>query len=101
MKALLREGSSRDLLRDYEPSCGPPFQALLLTEMGEMVCYTERCPDCGRVPPGRRQQRPPAPGPGVGRGLRRLLQQSRRQHKQGYVSRTSFLTSELVNVKAG
>ena len=60
---------------------------LYLLEMGEMVCYTERCPDCGRVPPGRRQQRPPAPGQGVGRGLRRLLQQSRRQHKQGYVSR--------------
>jgi len=25
----------------------------LLIEMGEMVCYSDRCPDCGRVPPGR------------------------------------------------
>ena len=64
-----------------------PCMNCILIEMGEMVCYTERCPDCGRVPPGRRQHRAPAPGQGVGRGLRRLLQQSRRQHKQGYVSR--------------
>ena len=27
--------------------------------MGEMACYTERCPDCGRIPPGRKKQKPP------------------------------------------
>ena len=24
----------------------------LLIEMGEMACYQERCPQCGRIPPG-------------------------------------------------
>ena len=31
----------------------------ILIEMGEMACYTERCPDCGRIPPGRKKQKPP------------------------------------------
>ena len=31
----------------------------ILIEMGEMACYTERCPDCGRVPPGRKKAKPP------------------------------------------
>jgi hypothetical protein len=26
----------------------------LLIEMGEMACYQERCPQCGRIPPGRK-----------------------------------------------
>ena len=26
----------------------------LLIEMGEMACYQERCPECGRIPPGRK-----------------------------------------------
>ena len=37
----------------------------LLIEMGEMACYQERCPQCGRVPPGRKaapgkKPKPPA-----------------------------------------
>ena len=28
----------------------------LLIEMGEMACYQERCPQCGRIPPDRRDQ---------------------------------------------
>ena len=44
MKTVVLEGvfhhekalvSSRGLLRDYEPSCGPPFAALLWTEAGD------------------------------------------------------------------
>ena len=31
----------------------------LLIEMGEMACYQERCPDCGRIPPGRKKAKPP------------------------------------------
>ena len=53
----------------------PPCMNCVLIEMGEMVCYTgilkiifgaaekyltfvlvEKCPDCGRVPPGRRKK---------------------------------------------
>ena len=26
----------------------PPCMNCVLIEMGEMVCYSERCPDCGR-----------------------------------------------------
>ena len=33
----LGEGRSRGLLRDYEPSDGPPFQALLLTACFEAL----------------------------------------------------------------
>ena len=36
----------------------------LLIEMGEMACYQERCPQCGRIPPGRKapgkKSKPPA-----------------------------------------
>ena len=31
----------------------------LLIEMGEMACYQERCPECGRIPPGRKKAKPP------------------------------------------
>merc|ERR1712240_786821 len=24
-----------------------------------MACYQERCPDCGRIPPGRKKAKPP------------------------------------------
>jgi len=34
----------------------PPCMNCVLIEMGEMVCYSERCPDCGRIPPGRRKK---------------------------------------------
>ena len=37
----------------------PPCLNCILIEMGEMACYQERCPQCGRIPPGRRIQ-PPA-----------------------------------------
>ena len=29
-----------------------------LIEMGEMACYTERCPQCGNVPPCRKESYP-------------------------------------------
>ena len=32
----------------------PPCMNCLLIEMGEMACYTERCQECGRIPPGRK-----------------------------------------------
>jgi len=32
-----------------------PCMNCLLIEMGEMVCYTPRCPECGRTPPGRKK----------------------------------------------
>ena len=31
----------------------------ILIEMGEMACYQERCPECGRIPPGRKKAKPP------------------------------------------
>ena len=35
-------------------SCGPPpCLNCILIEMGEMACYQDRCPQCGRVPPNR------------------------------------------------
>ena len=37
----------------------PRCMNCILIEMGEMACYTERCPDCGRIPPGRKKQKPP------------------------------------------
>ena len=43
----------------------PPCMNCLLIEMGEMACYQERCPQCGRIPPGRKvpprkKPKPPA-----------------------------------------
>ena len=38
--------------------------------MGEMACYTDRCPQCGRPPPGGKpilQAARPAPQQGYGR----------------------------------
>ena len=32
----------------------------LLIEMGEMACYTARCPECGRLPPGTARTAPAA-----------------------------------------
>ena len=32
----------------------------LLIEMGEMACYTARCPECGRLPPGTARTAAPA-----------------------------------------
>ena len=29
-----------------------PCMNCLLIEMGEMACYQERCPQCGKIPPG-------------------------------------------------
>ena len=31
----------------------PPCLNCILIEMGEMACYQDRCPQCGRVPPDR------------------------------------------------
>ena len=31
----------------------PPCMNCVLIEMGEMVCYSERCPDCGRWEAGQ------------------------------------------------
>jgi len=33
-----------------------PCQNCLFIEMGEMACYQETCPDCGRVPPSRTRE---------------------------------------------
>ena len=33
-----------------------PCQNCLFIEMGEMACYQETCPDCGRVPPSRSRE---------------------------------------------
>ena len=33
-----------------------PCQNCAFIEMGEMACYTETCPDCGRVPPSRSKE---------------------------------------------
>ena len=33
-----------------------PCQNCLFIEMGSMACYTETCPDCGRVPPSRSKE---------------------------------------------
>ena len=43
----------------------PPCLNCILIEMGEMACYQERCPQCGRIPPGRKappgkKSKPPA-----------------------------------------
>ena len=37
----------------------------LLIEMGEMACYQERCPQCGRIPPGRKAPPGKKPKPAV------------------------------------
>ncbi len=49
-----------------------------LIEMGEMVCYEGKCPQCGRPPPGAKKPLPPAPprsasgmNPGMGHGSMR------------------------------
>ena len=50
---------SNTLLKEETPagrSGQPPCMNCVLIEMGEMVCYTEKCPDCGRIPPGRRKK---------------------------------------------
>ena len=71
---------SNTLFREAESGGGfggrgsmPPCMNCVLIEMGEMVCYTgqrpikresllkcfvtpEKCPDCGRIPPGRRKK---------------------------------------------
>jgi hypothetical protein len=38
------------------PKNQAPCMNCLLIEMGEMACYQERCPQCGRIPPDRRDQ---------------------------------------------
>ena len=45
------------------PSPSPPTEVnycvtCLMIEMGDMVCYTALCPQCNRVPPGRRDLSP-------------------------------------------
>ena len=49
---------SNTLLKEETPASRsqPPCMNCVLIEMGEMVCYTEKCPDCGRIPPGRRKK---------------------------------------------
>ena len=45
----------------YSSKSLPPCLNCILIEMGEMACYQERCPQCGRIPPGRRIQHSPNP----------------------------------------
>ena len=41
---------SNSLLKEesFVSKAQPPCMNCVLIEMGEMVCYSERCPDCGR-----------------------------------------------------
>ena len=41
---------SNSLLKEesFASRSQPPCMNCVLIEMGEMVCYSERCPDCGR-----------------------------------------------------
>jgi hypothetical protein len=42
-----------DIFYIFSTSNDLPCLNCRLIEMGEMACYQERCPQCGKVPPGR------------------------------------------------
>ena len=46
---------SNSLLKEesFVSKAQPPCMNCVLIEMGEMVCYSERCPDCGRWEAGQ------------------------------------------------
>ena len=77
----------------------PPCLNCILIEMGEMACYQERCPQCGRIPPGRRLQ--PAelskqtaarkyPKKQYINPAQRTVDQASKEDMEGFVQRNSF-----------
>ena len=53
---------SNHLFKDDEINLGLPCQNCKLIEMGSMACYGDKCPDCGRPPPGKKPSAQPADG---------------------------------------
>ena len=51
---------NKNLQNEQEGADGSDLPCLncRLIEMGEMACYTERCPQCGNVPPCRKELYP-------------------------------------------
>jgi hypothetical protein len=47
---------SNSLFKDSEIGKDLPCQHCNMITMGEMVCYQEFCPECGRIPPNRKRQ---------------------------------------------
>ena len=47
---------SNRLFKDSEIGKDLPCQHCNMISMGEMVCYQEFCPECGRIPPNRKRQ---------------------------------------------
>ena len=47
---------SNRLFKDSEIGKDLPCQHCYMIKMGEMVCYQEFCPKCGRIPPNRKRQ---------------------------------------------
>jgi len=47
---------SNRLFKDSEIGKDLPCQHCNMITMGEMVCYQEFCPECGRIPPNRKRQ---------------------------------------------
>ena len=52
--------------KDDEVNHGLPCQNCKLIEMGSMACYGDKCPDCGRPPPGKKSAAAAVPGSGRG-----------------------------------
>ena len=47
---------SNRLFKDSELGKDLPCQYCNMITMGDMVCYQEFCPECGRIPPNRKRQ---------------------------------------------
>jgi len=47
---------SNRLFKDSEIGKDLPCQHCNMIAMGEMVCYQEFCPECGKIPPNRKRQ---------------------------------------------
>ena len=47
---------SNRLFKDSEVLKDPPCQHCNMISMGEMVCYQDFCPECGKIPPNRKRQ---------------------------------------------
>lgn len=47
---------SNRLFKDSEIGKDLPCQHCNMITMGEMACYQEFCPECGRIPPNRKRQ---------------------------------------------
>ena len=58
---------SNHLFKDDEINLGLPCQNCKLIEMGSMACYGDKCPDCGRPPPGKKATVPNGQRYSIGR----------------------------------